>query len=51
VVLSGAASSEHLHANLGALRVAWDDEAAAALAPLAEPPDHYWQTRSGLAWN
>jgi hypothetical protein len=29
----------------------WDDEAAEALAGLAEEPEAYWRTRSELAWN
>ncbi|MBN2470048.1 MAG: aldo/keto reductase [Anaerolineae bacterium] len=51
VVLSGAARQDHLTSNLGALRVAWDEEADSALAALAEPPDQYWATRSALDWN
>lgn len=51
VTLSGAATVEQLQANAAALDVAWDDEAAHALAALAEPPRQYWRTRSDLAWN
>jgi aryl-alcohol dehydrogenase-like predicted oxidoreductase len=51
LVLSGATTEAQLRSNLGALSVAWDAEAAAALAPLAEPAEQYWQTRAGLAWN
>jgi aryl-alcohol dehydrogenase-like predicted oxidoreductase len=51
VVLSGAGSAEQLMSNLAAREVRWDDEAADALAGLAEEPEAYWQTRSGLAWN
>lgn len=51
VVLSGAATIDQLTANLKALQVAWDDEAATALAALVEPPEVYWQTRSALDWN
>ncbi|NDJ79253.1 MAG: aldo/keto reductase [Chloroflexi bacterium] len=51
VVLSGAAIPAHLDSNLRARDVAWDDESANALAPLAEPPVQYWQTRSNLEWN
>ncbi|MCB9077091.1 MAG: aldo/keto reductase [Anaerolineaceae bacterium] len=51
VVLSGAATIDQLTANLKALHVAWDDQAAAALAALVEPPEVYWQTRSALDWN
>ena len=50
VALSGAATVEQLRANLAALDVAWDAEAAEALAPLAEPADEYWATRAALPW-
>jgi aryl-alcohol dehydrogenase-like predicted oxidoreductase len=51
VVLSGAATVEHLASNLAALHVRWDDEAAESLRALEESPHEYWSTRSGLAWN
>lgn len=51
VVLSGAATTEHLHSNVAALQVSWDEETAVQLATLAEPPEQYWQTRSNLQWN
>jgi len=51
IVLSGAATGEHLRSNLRASDVLWDDEAAEQLANLAETPTEYWQTRSQLAWN
>jgi aryl-alcohol dehydrogenase-like predicted oxidoreductase len=51
VVLSGAATIEHLHSNVAALAVVWDEETAAALADLVEPTADYWQTRSRLEWN
>ena len=51
VVLSGAATVGQISSNLAALAVPWDDEAAAALATLAEPPERYWQTRAALPWN
>ena len=51
VVLSGAATPEHLLANLAAMAVAWDDEAENRLRPLVEPPGAYWPFRAGLAWN
>jgi aryl-alcohol dehydrogenase-like predicted oxidoreductase len=51
VVLSGAATVDHLCSNLAALAVPWDAEAAAALAPLAETPEAYWATRAALPWN
>ena len=51
VVLSGATSAEQLASNLRAAEVAWDAEAAAELAGLAEPPAQYWATRTRLPWN
>jgi aryl-alcohol dehydrogenase-like predicted oxidoreductase len=51
VVLSGAATAEHLRSNVQATQVRWDAEAAASLRPLAEAPQAYWDTRSGLRWN
>jgi aryl-alcohol dehydrogenase-like predicted oxidoreductase len=50
VVLSGAATPEHLVSNLKAIEVDWDEEAAGRLAELAEPPTAYWATRSRLPW-
>lgn len=51
-VLLGAATTEHLHANLGALAVLprLDHAARATLASVAETPDAYWATRSRLPW-
>jgi aryl-alcohol dehydrogenase-like predicted oxidoreductase len=51
IVLSGAAKVEHVQSNVKALDVAWDGRAASRLAPLAEPPETYWETRSRLQWN
>ena len=51
VVLSGAARVDHLHSNLRARGVAWDGDAAARLAPLAESAGDYWARRRRLAWN
>lgn len=51
VVLSGAARVEHLLANRRALDVAWDAQAEAVLADLAESAELYWRRRSALAWN
>ena len=51
VVLSGAATSEHLASNLTARELPWDDEDAEALAGLAENPDRYWRQRSDMQWN
>ena len=47
VVLSGAATVEQLESNLAARDVEYD----ADLDELVEPPDAYWETRAGLAWN
>jgi aryl-alcohol dehydrogenase-like predicted oxidoreductase len=51
VVLSGAATPDHLQANLAALSVDWNEELAGRLQPLIETPEEYWATRSSLAWN
>jgi aryl-alcohol dehydrogenase-like predicted oxidoreductase len=51
VVLSGAVTDEQLASNLVAGGVAWDDDLAALVGPLAEEPEAYWSTRSDLAWS
>jgi len=51
VVLSGAATVEHLRSNVKALDVAWDEEVEETLAALVESPETYWETRSNLDWN
>jgi aryl-alcohol dehydrogenase-like predicted oxidoreductase len=48
VVLSGAATTAHLHANLSAFDIA--PETVADLPDISEPPDRYWRTRRELAW-
>ena len=50
VVLSGASTSSMVVSNLGALDVEVTSDTLEALAPLAEDPDRYWETRSELAW-
>ncbi|MDF1522336.1 MAG: aldo/keto reductase [Trueperaceae bacterium] len=50
VVLSGATTVPQLQANLRALEVVWDAEAAEALAPLAEPSEAYWRRRAAMPW-
>lgn len=49
-VLSGASTVAQLESNLAAFDVGWDDSLEEELASLAEPPERYWDTRSGLAW-
>jgi aryl-alcohol dehydrogenase-like predicted oxidoreductase len=51
VVLSGAATLDHLRSNLRAVEVIWDEEAALELKELLEPKEAYWKARSGLRWN
>jgi aryl-alcohol dehydrogenase-like predicted oxidoreductase len=51
VVLSGAATTDHVHSNVNALDVDWDEETAVRLQHLAEDPETYWDTRSDLDWN
>jgi len=48
VVLSGAATSRQLVSNLQALDI--PHEITEQLPHLAETPEVYWRTRSGLAW-
>lgn len=51
VVLSGAATVEHVRSNAAAVAVAWDAAAEDALAALVEPTEEYWRTRAALEWN
>lgn len=51
VVLSGATTTFQLMSNVSSLEVAWDEEAAVALANVVEPPVLYWEQRSRLPWN
>jgi aryl-alcohol dehydrogenase-like predicted oxidoreductase len=51
VVLSGAATTQHLQSNLAALHVTWTDETAELLRDLVESPAHYWAIRSEMQWN
>lgn len=51
VVLSGAATVEHVRSNLRAAQVTLEPDALDDLADLAEPPEVYWETRSRLPWN
>ena len=50
VVLSGAATVEHLESNLKATKLELDEEALDALEKLRESPEVYWGTRASLAW-
>lgn len=50
VVLSGAATVEHLESNLRALDLAASLEVE-EFADIAEPPALYWNKRAALAWN
>lgn len=51
VVLSGAASVEHLESNACATGLDLSGEVETLCAALAEPAALYWHTRAGLAWN
>ncbi len=51
VVLSGASTRQQLRSNLTAATLALTGDDLDALAPLAEPADVYWRTRSQLPWN
>jgi aryl-alcohol dehydrogenase-like predicted oxidoreductase len=50
VVLSGAAAVDHLESNLGARGVALGPGVLEELEALREPPEVYWERRSGLDW-
>ncbi|MGP3999705.1 aldo/keto reductase [Streptomyces sp. 8N706] len=49
-VLSGAATTGQLAANLAASALRLDDDRSARLMDLAEQPAAYWEHRSGLPW-
>lgn len=51
VVLSGAATVEHLRANVAAEKVVWTDVLEAEIMGMQEEARVYWGIRSGLAWN
>ena len=51
VVLSGAATIEHIRSNVKALELTLDVEAESELRKLTEPPDVYWEKRGKLSWN
>jgi aryl-alcohol dehydrogenase-like predicted oxidoreductase len=50
VVLSGAATVDHLRSNLRALEIDWTPELEEELGGLEEPSDAYWSRRSELSW-
>ena len=51
VVLSGAATTEHLNSNLVAFNLTLNDEVLANLEEVEQATESYWQKRSNLAWN
>jgi aryl-alcohol dehydrogenase-like predicted oxidoreductase len=51
VVLSGAATRDHIRSNVKAMDVYLDDEAQVRLCKLREPAYEYWEKRSNLEWN
>jgi aryl-alcohol dehydrogenase-like predicted oxidoreductase len=51
IVLSGAATVDHMRLNAGALNVQLDELAEDRLLALVEPAGQYWGERSELAWN
>ena len=50
VVLSGASTVAHLHANLRARDVVWTPELEARSTALVETPEEYWLHRGSMAW-
>lgn len=51
IVLSGAATVEHMRSNAAALQVQLDQRAEERLLAVVEPAELYWGERSDLAWN
>ena len=51
VVLSGAATIEHLYSNLQAYQVVWTEEVEERLRSICEKPETYWEIRKSLVWN
>jgi aryl-alcohol dehydrogenase-like predicted oxidoreductase len=51
VVLSGAATVEHLRSNVAALDINFTEKMDGQLLPLVEAPLDYWTIRSELVWN
>ena len=51
VVLSGAATVEHLQSNLEAEHLNLDEATLSELDALTEAPESYWKIRSNLPWN
>lgn len=51
VVLSGAATEEHVRSNARAVDVRLDESVLTDLDWLVEEPQTYWQTRGDLQWN
>jgi aryl-alcohol dehydrogenase-like predicted oxidoreductase len=51
VVLSGAATVQHVASNVRALEVDYDEALDAELVALVEDPESYWSTRAALPWN
>jgi aryl-alcohol dehydrogenase-like predicted oxidoreductase len=50
VVLSGAATVQHVASNVRALEVDYDEALDAELVGLVEDPESYWSTRAALPW-
>ena len=51
VVLSGAATTDHLAAHLAATSLTMDEDTQHAVSGEAEPPEQYWATRRALPWS
>ncbi|MER7845756.1 aldo/keto reductase [Kitasatospora sp. NPDC096077] len=50
IVLSGAATLDQLTSNLAAEHIPLTPDDLATLAPMAEPAEAYWKTRTALPW-
>ena len=51
VVLSGAATVEHLASNAAAISVRWDDSLETETRSMRQSPATYWQARAALPWS
>lgn len=51
IVLSGAATVEHIQSNMRAEVIIWDGQAEKVIEDFVEEAEEYWQKRKALEWN
>jgi aryl-alcohol dehydrogenase-like predicted oxidoreductase len=51
VVLTGAATVEHLRSNVASLAVRWDETLERATDSMRQDPSTYWRARAALPWS